>query len=112
MAKRRRGEVKLAIEAAFRAEFPHDTVDVSDGYGNNIHVLVVSRRFDKLGRERGQELMDRLLAGANATEEELKLVSMLRGYPIADIKAGGWGWAARLVLPAQAGRGNRFRADG
>ncbi len=37
---RPREEIKTVLESAIRAEFPNDTVDISDGYKDNIHVLV------------------------------------------------------------------------
>lgn len=41
---RPRDQIKQALDSAFRASFPHDTVDISEGYQDNIHVVVVSRR--------------------------------------------------------------------
>ena len=74
---RTREEVKLAIEAALRLAFPTDTVDVSDGYENNIHVLVVSRRFDSMANQEQLDLLWGLIDGAGLNAEETALISLV-----------------------------------
>jgi acid stress-induced BolA-like protein IbaG/YrbA len=36
--------LKEKIKRILQNDFPSETVDVSDGYSDNIHVIVVSRR--------------------------------------------------------------------
>jgi hypothetical protein len=83
---RTRREVKRALAEAFRIIFPNDTVDISDGYKDNIHVVVVSRKFDKMTERQRQELMWEIVDGTVLTKAEKSLISLL--YPVspAEIK--------------------------
>lgn len=83
---RNRDQVKQVLHQAFRQRFPKDTVDVSDGYRENIHVMVVSREFDPLTEAQKQDLMWGILDASELTEPEKRLVSLL--YPVspAEIK--------------------------
>ena len=73
---RTREEIKAVLESAIRAEFPNDTVDISDGYKDNIHVLVVSRRFDKMTDEEQRDLLWGLIDQAGLDEGEKALISL------------------------------------
>ncbi|HUS91271.1 MAG TPA: hypothetical protein VM695_05440 [Phycisphaerae bacterium] len=83
---RNREAVMDIIRGAFRREFPEDTVDISDGYKDNIHVLVVSRRFDDLTEQQKQDLMWQIIDGTDLTDDEKRLISL--AYPVspAEIK--------------------------
>ena len=84
---RDREQVKEAIVKAFRERFPNDTVDVSDGYRENIHVMVVSRDFDAMNERQKQDLMWEVIdKGAGLTDAERQLISLM--YPVspAEIK--------------------------
>jgi hypothetical protein len=74
---RSRAQVKLAIEQALRREFPTDTVDVSDGYKDNIHVLVVSRKFDSMQDRIADEYLWSLIDAAGLTKAERNLLSLV-----------------------------------
>ena len=75
---REREAVKAAIEQVLRKEFPTDTVDVSDGYGTNIHVVVVSRRFDPMSDRESHEFVWDLVADSGAlSEAEMALISLV-----------------------------------
>lgn len=77
-AKRRsRDQIKQAIAQALRREFPTDTVDVSDGYKDNIHVLVVSRKFDPMEDRVQQEYLWSLIDAAGLTKAEQGLISLV-----------------------------------
>ena len=78
---RSRTEIKAVLEGAFRRQFPKDTVDLSDGYQDNIHVMVVSRRFDDMDEQGKQDLMWRILDDAGLTKEEQALISLT--YPVS-----------------------------
>jgi len=69
-------EIKAILESAIRAEFPSDTVDISDGYKDNIHVLVVSRRFDKMTDEEQRDMLWGLIDKAGLDEGEKALISL------------------------------------
>ena len=83
---RGRDEVKKLIEEAFRKEFPRDTVDISDGYMDNIHVLVVSRRFDTMDETTKQDMLWTLINGSGLTESERSLISLVLPLSPAEIK--------------------------
>ena len=84
--RRSREQIKQIVREAFRRRFPEDTVDISDGYQDNIHVLVVSREFDEMRERQKQELMWRIIDGAGLNDEEKALISLV--YPVspAEIK--------------------------
>jgi hypothetical protein len=84
--KRTRDELVRAIVDAFRREFPTDTIDVSDGYKDNIHVLVVSRKFDSMSERRKQDMMSTLLKSADVTQEEMELITVLMALSPGEIK--------------------------
>ncbi len=81
-----RDQVKQVLYQAFRQRFPEDTVDISDGYQDNIHVMVVSRQFDDLTEAQKQDLMWGILDASELSPAEKRLVSLL--YPVspAEIK--------------------------
>jgi len=83
---RTRKEIKEILHRAFRREFPQDTVDISDGYRDNIHVMVVSRKFDKKSEKAKQDLMWKIIDRTDLTEEEKGRISL--AYPLspAEIK--------------------------
>lgn len=83
---RQRDQIKELLRSAFRKEFPEDTVDISDGYLDNIHVVVVSRQFDPLSEQDKHDRMWHIIDGTDLSEEEKKLISLV--YPIspAEIK--------------------------
>lgn len=86
MDNQKRDQLKKTLEQAFRAKFPTDTIDIADGYGDNIHVMVVSRRFDDLTERQKQDLMWQIIDEANLNEQEKQLISLI--YPVspAEIK--------------------------
>jgi acid stress-induced BolA-like protein IbaG/YrbA len=86
--KKTRKQVKAILEEAFRREFPQDTVDVSDGYQDNIHVIVVSRRFDKMTERKKEALMWGILDSAPLTKNEKLTVSLLYALSPRQIKSG------------------------
>ena len=79
--RRPRQEVKEVLREAFRREFPEDTVDISDGYKGNIHIMVVSRRFDRMSERKKQAVMWRIIDSTDLADEQKQLVSL--AYPIS-----------------------------
>ncbi len=77
-------QFKQQVRRLFKQTFPDDTVDVSDGYHDNVHVVIVSRRFDGMSeRERLDmlwELAQRQLDG-NAER-----ISLLLAYSPDELK--------------------------
>ena len=74
--RRSRAQIKSVLLTAFRREFPKDTVDVSDGYRGNIHVLVVSRRFDRMKEREKPGYMWQIIDKTDLTEDEKSLISV------------------------------------
>lgn len=83
---RNRTEIKTVLEDAFRKEFPKDTVDLSDGYQNNIHVLVVSRRFDGMSEKDKQDVLWGVIDATDLTDAEKVLMSLVHPVSPAEVK--------------------------
>jgi len=83
---RSRAELERAIVDAFRKEFPTDTIDVSDGYKDNIHVLVVSRKFDSMNERQKQDMMWTLVKSAELSQKEMDLITVLMALSPGEIK--------------------------
>ena len=83
---RPRDEIKSLIEKAFRVRFATDTVDVSDGYQDNIHVMVVSRQLDDMSEAEKQDLMWRIIDGTDLTAPEKALISLVMPVSPSEIK--------------------------
>jgi hypothetical protein len=79
--QRPRDEIKDMIARALRRRFPCDTVDVSDGYRDNIHVLVVSREFDRMAEAEKQAVLWKVIDGTELRPAEKRLISLV--YPIS-----------------------------
>jgi len=81
--------LKQKIEDTLRSGYfndPKDLVDVSDGLDDNIHVVVVSRKFDgRRGREK-HDLIWSVLIG-KLTPEEWGRVTLSIGVSPEEIKA-------------------------
>ena len=75
--QRSRDEIKDILREALRREFPHDTVDITDGYKGNIHVLVVSRKFDRMRTgAKKQDMLWTIIDSTGLTDEEKQKISM------------------------------------
>lgn len=79
-------KLKKRIEQALRPRFQHDTVDVSDGYHDNIHVVVVSRAFDGMTEQEKQEFVWSLIDADDLTEAEKAKISLLLPLSPAEVK--------------------------
>jgi hypothetical protein len=77
---RSRPVLKKLIEASLREKFPQDTVEVSDGFEGNIHVLVVSRVFDKMAERAKFSYLWRIIESTDLTDAEKDLVTALIAY--------------------------------
>lgn len=84
--QRSRESVKEILRKAFRRKFPNDTVDVSDGYQDNIHVLVVSREFDSMTEKQKQQVLWRVVDSAGLTDAEKSLISLVYPLSVAELK--------------------------
>lgn len=73
------------IYEILKREFPTDTVDISDGYKGNVHVVIISRKFDG-SRIHEREGIILSLIGNNLTKEEKKKISVLNCYSPGELK--------------------------
>jgi hypothetical protein len=83
---RDRSSIKAALLRAFRRKFPTDTVDISDGYQDNIHVVVVSRSFDELSEKQKQDLLWDVIDATDLSAEEKSLISLVYPVSVAELK--------------------------
>jgi len=83
---RAREQVKRILHDAFRQRFPHDTVDISDGYEDNVHVLVVSREFDAMSEKEKQDVMWGVIDSTPLNDREKGLISLVFPVSPAEIK--------------------------
>ncbi len=79
-------QLKKKIETILSAEFPGETVDVSDGHGDNIHVIVVSRKFDGMREKEKQELLWGVIDKGNLSDPEKVKISLILPYSPSDLK--------------------------
>lgn len=83
---RSKPKIKATLEQAFRNVFPNDTVDISDGYQNNIHVLIVSRRFDVMSEKNKQDALWQIIDGTDLTDDEKASISLVMPVSPAEVK--------------------------
>jgi hypothetical protein len=69
--------LKKRIEQYLRPLFPEDTVDVSDGYHDNIHVVVVSRKFDGMTEKQKQDYLWGLIDKGSFNDPEKAKISLI-----------------------------------
>ncbi|MCC6321377.1 MAG: hypothetical protein IT438_08080 [Phycisphaerales bacterium] len=79
-------DLKRKLEDALRTRFRSDTIDVSDGYKGNVHVLVVSRKFDGKSDYERQEMLHQIINDANLTKAQIGKISLLLAMSPAEIK--------------------------
>lgn len=79
-------QLKKKIHDILSAEFPGETVDVSDGHGNNIHVIVVSRKFDGMREKEKQDRLWSAIDTGKLSDAEKVLISMILPYSPSDLK--------------------------
>jgi acid stress-induced BolA-like protein IbaG/YrbA len=83
---RNRSLIKKTLRNALRAAFPEDTVDISDGYLDNIHVVVVSRSFDAMSEKQKQQRLWKLIDATDLSDDEKSLISLVYPVSIAELK--------------------------
>lgn len=79
-------QLKNKIEAILSAEFPGETVDVSDGHADNVHVIVVSRRFNDMREKEKQDLLWSAIDRSDLTQAEKVKISLILPYSPRDLK--------------------------
>ena len=84
--RRTKDEIKAILPEAIKIVFPEDTVDISDGYRDNLHVMVVSRKFDGRPDQEKQDMIWDPINASDLSEEENILISLALPLSPADIK--------------------------
>lgn len=79
-------DLKRRLEAALRSEFTTDTVDVTNGYEDNVHILVVSRKFDGKSDYERQEILHQIINGARLTKAQIGRIGLLLAMSPAELK--------------------------
>lgn len=79
-------ELKQKIEELLKAEFPGETVDVSDGYKDNIHIVVVSRKFDGMREKEKLDAVWQTIDGSDLTDAQKALISLIVPYSPRELK--------------------------
>jgi hypothetical protein len=75
---------KDRVKQIFEEAIPRAFVDVSDGYRDNVHVVIVSRRFDGLTEREKDDYLWSIVRPALLTEAER--ISLLLGYSPDELK--------------------------
>jgi hypothetical protein len=83
---RARPALKSLLQSALRGKFPSDTVDISDGFDGNIHVLVVSRVFDKMSERSRRAYLWNVIESTDMTDAELELITVLLAISPRELK--------------------------
>ncbi len=81
-------ELKRRIHDVLRGQFKEfgETVDVSDGIGDNIHVVVVSRKFDNMREKEKQGLLWGTIDASDLTDAQKVKISLVLPYSPDDLK--------------------------
>ncbi len=78
--------LKQKIEELLKAEFPGETVDVSDGYKDNIHIVVVSRKFNDMREKEKLDVVWQIIDGSDLTDAQKTLISLIVPYSPRELK--------------------------
>lgn len=79
--------MKKKIKDILRKRFPEEAaIDVSDGYKNNIHIVVVSMEFEGLGEKEKQDLLWNAIDQSDLSEEEKLRISLIVPYSPRELK--------------------------
>lgn len=79
-------ELKTKIEQILQQAFPGETVDVSGGYQENVHIVVVSRKFTGLSEKEKQEMLWGVIDNSDLADAEKLSISLLVPYSPRDLK--------------------------
>ena len=80
-------QIKNKIEELLRKEFnENSTVDVSDGYQDNIHIVVVSRKFSGRSENEKQDIIWNLIETSNLSDSDKNKISLIVPYNPEELK--------------------------
>ena len=67
------------VEQALRQDFPHDTIDTTEGYNGRVHLKVVSRRFNGMNERQKQQYVWEILNGKLGPEAQAVSLALVYG---------------------------------
>jgi len=80
-------QTKKKIESLLRREFNENSaVDVSDGYRDNIHIVVVSRKFSGRTENEKQDMLWNLIETDDLSESDKNKISLIMAYSPEELK--------------------------
>ncbi|RLB99599.1 MAG: hypothetical protein DRI57_33370 [Deltaproteobacteria bacterium] len=80
-------QTKKKIEVLLRREFSENSaVDVSDGYQDNIHIVVVSRKFSGRSESEKQDMLWNLIETGALSESDKNRISLIVPYSPEELK--------------------------
>ncbi|MDM8551135.1 hypothetical protein QUF72_13710 [Desulfobacterales bacterium HSG2] len=80
-------QIKKKIEELLRKEFnENSTVDVSDGYQDNIHIVVVSRKFSGRSENEKQNMLWNLIETGDLSDSDKNRISLIIPYSPEELK--------------------------
>ena len=80
-------QLKKEIEKLLRQEFnENSTVDVSDGYQDNIHIVVVSGKFSGKSESEKQDMLWSLIETSGLSDLDKNKISLIIPYSPEELK--------------------------
>ncbi|MBM3475927.1 MAG: hypothetical protein FJX75_21880 [Armatimonadetes bacterium] len=76
--------IRPKVEQALREQFPHDTVELTEGYKGRVHVLVVSSQFNGKTESEKQDFLWEVLRAELG--EDAQAVTLVIGYGTDELK--------------------------
>jgi stress-induced morphogen len=79
--------IKKKIETILRKEFNENAiVDVSDGYQDNIHIVVVSRKLSGKTENEKLDMLWQVIENSDLDEKEKNMISLITPYSPEELK--------------------------
>jgi len=79
-------DLQHRIEEILQKAFPGETVDVSEGYRDNIHVVVVSKAFTDMSEREKQDRLWQCIDDSDLTDREKAQISLIVPYSPRELK--------------------------
>lgn len=76
--------MKKKLYKILKKEFPTETIDISDGYKKNVHVVIVSKKFEDMEDSIRLDYFFDIIKG-KITKKERKRISLIMLYSVTDI---------------------------
>ncbi len=80
-------KIKKIIEELLRNEFnKNSTVDITDGYQDNIHVVVVSRKFSGKSEKEKEDMIWSVIETSDLSDSDKNKISLIVPYSPEELK--------------------------